>query len=149
METEFVNIIKAHFPSLALEGLNECILDFSLELLVIAGKLKELLCIIELPKKWVVLLHHYLLVTASNLSSLETGSRSMKVLELLTSECRNAGQWLLGKNPRTHVTEAETVGLNVDMMILMLNLVGLSEDLRGKAATSGCYGIVKSISFFI
>ena len=123
-------------------------LDFSLELLVIACKLKELLCVVELPKKWIVLLHHYLLVTASNLSSLESSSRSMKVLELLTNECRNAGQWLLGKNPQTQVTEVEMVGLNVDMMMLMLNVVDLSEDLRGKAATSGCYGIVKSISFY-
>ena len=133
---------------MALEGLTDCMLDFSLELLVIACKLKELLCVVELPKKWIVLLHHYLLVTASNLSSLEAGSRSIKVLELLTSECRNAGPWLLGQNPQTQVTVAEMVGLNVDMMMLMLNVVGLSEDLRGKAATSGCYGIAKSISFY-
>lgn len=69
-------------------------MDYSLELAIIACKLKELITHRERSHAWVTLLHQFLLVAAANISYLQT-PRADKLLRLLTQACEGAdsGCW--------------------------------------------------------
>lgn len=143
-------VFGGHFiDSLSLAGHEECVVDCSWEMTVILCKLKELVAQHSMPKKWVVLLHQYLLITAGNIPFLQSPTRADRVLHLLTRACEGAGQWLFGKVPATTLEEEELVSLNVDMMLLLLNVCSGSDAIRIEAYRCGCYGLVNTISLII
>lgn len=122
--------------------------DYSLELAIIACKLKELITHREMSHAWVMLLHQFLLVAAANISYLQT-PRADKLLRLLTQACEGAGQWLLGKEPATRVSEAEVSSLNVDFMLALLKVVNSSDAMRVEAGRCGCYRIVNTVLVYL
>ena len=134
--------------SLSLSGREECVVDYSLELVTVACKLKELITRREMSHAWVTLLHQFLLVAAANITYLQT-PRAGKLLRLLTQACEGAGQWLLGKEPATHVSEAEVSSLNVDFMLALLKVANSSDAMRVEAGRCGCYRIVNTVLVYL
>ena len=135
--------------SMSLAGHEECVIDYSWEMTVITCKLKELIANHSMPKKWVVLLHQYILITANNIPFLQSSTRADRVLRLLTQTCEGAGQWLFGKMPATALEEEELMTLNMDMMILLLNVCNGSDAIRIEAYHCGCYVLVNTISLIM
>lgn len=123
-------------------------MDYSLELVTVACKLKELITRREMSHAWVTLLHQFLLVAAANITYLQT-PRAGKLLRLLTQACEGAGQWLLGKEPATHVSEAEVSSLNVDFMLALLKVANSSDAMRVEAGRCGCYRIVNTVLVYL
>ena len=134
--------------SLSLEGHDECVLDVSYELVVCIGKLYELITARSMEKKWVVLLHHLILIAAHNVVVSSDPHRCEMVLSLVNRIAQRASAALLeqSSSQENALPKEELVSLNVDLLLLLLNASDRSDATRAMACKLGSYEIANNIS---
>ena len=137
--------------SLTLEGHDECVLDVSYELVVCVGKLYELISTRSMERKWVVLLHHLILIAAHNIVVSSDPHRCELVLALANRISQRASTALFepSSTQENALPKEELVSLNLDLLLLLLNASDRSDATRAMAFKLGSYQIANTISLLL
>lgn len=101
-----------------------------------------------MERKWVVLLHHLILIAAHNIVVSSDPHRCEMVLALANRISQRASAALFEPNAtqENSLPKEELVSLNVDLLLLLLNASDRSDVTRAMAFKLGSYEIANNIS---